>query len=115
MSDDFDYSQLDEGIREVVRALRDAGFDTCDSGDGSKADEMGCALHCPNVSAICDIETLVEEGDRMLEVLGEGWIVQASYSPNDGYAVLHAYQPTERAVRELRDLIDPAYLITDKA
>ena len=112
--DEFDYTQIDEGIRDVVRSLREAGFDTCDSGDGTK-DDMGCALDYPNVSAIVDVDTLVEEGDRMLEVLGDDWIVQASYSPNDGYALLHAYQPSERIKAELRDMIHPDYLITDDA
>lgn len=39
LSNDVDYDSLDPGIRETVRALREAGFETTDSGDGRTKDE----------------------------------------------------------------------------
>ena len=80
----FDYEQVDPGIRDVVRTLRDAGFDTTDSGDGSKAATMSCAVPWPMVAAVVDdVDTLLSESRRMRLVLGERWIVTASW---DGHA-----------------------------
>lgn len=55
MNKELDYSSLDRGIREVVRALRLSGFNTVDSGDGKSKFSSGdenqtcCALDVPNV------------------------------------------------------------------
>jgi len=53
MIDDFNYDELDPGIRETVKWLRSLGHDTTDSGDGRSkpADwyESGEALPYPHV------------------------------------------------------------------
>lgn len=46
---DIDYDDLDPGIRRVVRLLNQHGFRTSDSGDGSKAATMPCAVDYPMV------------------------------------------------------------------
>lgn len=44
------YDELDPGIRDLVRFLRERhGFNTTDSGDGSKAATMDCAMPFPHV------------------------------------------------------------------
>lgn len=94
MSDAIDYDALDPGIREVVRAINEWGWRTCDSGDGSKAGTMGCALDHPHVFCEADVASLVADAhtlaNRLVERFGDGWYVEASYSTKDGKAFLYA-------------------------
>ncbi len=45
----IDYDQFDPGIRRVVWLLNQHGFVTSDSGDGSRAGVMECAVEYPMV------------------------------------------------------------------
>ena len=45
----MNYDTLNPGIREVVRRLREAGFQTCDSGDGSTR-QFECDPGAPDVT-----------------------------------------------------------------
>lgn len=87
-------SGIDPNIRRVVALLRAYGFDTTDSGDGSKYPEMGCALPMPNVFArVKNKNTLVAKADRLRGLIahrvgepkemesGPSWHVEATYSP----------------------------------
>jgi hypothetical protein len=102
--------KLDDGIRETVKWLREQGFNTTDSGDGSKAAAMECAFNYPNVIiALDDPDTLIFEADRLQECLekkgvivepqgfeGEPYI-QATYDPADGsVAIFLAYVDDEK-------------------
>lgn len=51
----IDYNEIDPGIRHVVKALNDAGHETSDSGDGSKASLMDCAIDFPHVAGWWDV------------------------------------------------------------
>jgi hypothetical protein len=88
------YEELDPGIREIVRALNDVGFETTDSGDGvSKPADWyasGEAIPFPHVVAQTTPETMVADAHRMVFVLGAGWVVEASYSTLDRTAHLFA-------------------------
>lgn len=93
MSPEPDYSALDPGIRELVRVLRAAGFDTTDSGDGSKATWQEGALPFRHVVAQVEPGRLIVEAHRLMAVAAQagyapGWRVEASYSPWDGVALL---------------------------
>jgi hypothetical protein len=91
MSDEIDYSELDPGIRDVVRVMREAGFDTTDSGDGvSKPKDGMCVLEYPHVFAMTEPARMVSEADRLVALLGPEWDVDVSYSPRDGKAILSA-------------------------
>lgn len=81
---------LDPGIRDVVEQLRSAGFKTTESGDGvsKPADER--TFDGPHVICRIGPALMVAEAQRLWAVLGPGWHVEASYSPNDGVAVLIA-------------------------
>ena len=94
---EIDYDELDPGIRETVRWLNERGFRTTDSGDGSKAAEMPCAMAEPNVAISVAPADLVQEADRLHRLLTEagihfsaigtgGRFIQASYDPADGTA-----------------------------
>jgi hypothetical protein len=92
---DFDYSKIDVGVVSAVRALREAGFSTTDSGDGTKAPTMECAVPFPMIA--CTVENhaeLCDEASRAFVVL-EGiepgrWFVEGSYSATDETAVIIA-------------------------
>lgn len=96
MADAIDYDALDPGIREVVRAINEWGWRTCDSGDGSKAGVMECALDHPHV--FCEVRgvgfALNLEAHALTALLvqhfGPGWYVEANYSTKDGKAFLYA-------------------------
>ena len=100
-------SELDAKIRETVRILNEYGFETCDSGDGSKYPEMECARDHAHVSIIVTPEELVDETDRLLNILdmlgvkvgpiGDencAWI-QASYDPVGETAILEVLHLTD--------------------
>jgi hypothetical protein len=91
----MDYDALDPGIRATVHLLREHGFTTTDSGDGvsKPADwySSGDALQYPHVAAIVDRARMCDEADRMQSILGEAWVVEASYRVDEG-AVLFARQ-----------------------
>lgn len=104
VADDFDYEQLDPGIRRVVRLLREASFDTTDSGDGVTKLAAGwdreevhdqphvhCQVQRPNDiirAALLMERVLTEAGvDLGRETVG----IQAMYSPLDGIASVVLY------------------------
>lgn len=92
------WEELDPGISEAVRLLWDAGFQTTDSGDGSKAGSQEGALPYPHVFAVVEPARMAAEADRARGVpwgvlgLGEPE-VEATYSPDDGVAVLAVSWP----------------------
>ena len=89
--EDINYDELDPGIRNLVRTLRCTGFNTTDSGDGSKAKDMECALPFPMVTITTTRDSMCDEADRLAVLMDaeedEGWVIEASYSP-DGPAVI---------------------------
>lgn len=102
---DFDYGQLDPGIRDTVRLLREADFETTDSGDGRTKpveERTMPGRHVVAVLSACEPTKL--SADRMAALLGPGWFVQATYSPDDGQVVLVAmHREAEREMFGPRD------------
>ena len=70
---EIDYSEIDFGIRELVRAINAHGFETTDSGDGASkftgGELMACAESTPNVHMEVDPDDLIAEADRLVSVL----------------------------------------------
>ena len=94
MSEDYktvDYSKLDPGIRDVVRVLRKAWFQTTDSGDGVSKPPEERTVEGPHVFITVPPKMLLSESHRLMNLLGSGWRVEATYSPADGVALLAAY------------------------
>ena len=58
----WDY--LDPGIRETVRLLRDAGFETTDSGDGVSKPEVGRCLSFGHVFIEVSPDKLISEANH---------------------------------------------------
>jgi hypothetical protein len=87
--------ELDPGIRHIVRVLRKAGFATTDSGDGisKPADER--VFDVPHVAATTGPTQLFSEADRMQRLLGDPWVVEATYWPTSGTCVLLATALTQ--------------------
>ncbi len=71
MTTEFDYDQLDPGIRQTVRLIHEFGFETTDSGDGiTKIGVMECALPFAHVVIkVPDGENPVDATDRLEEML----------------------------------------------
>ena len=87
--------ELDPGIRRHVLSLRDAGFETTDSGDGiSKlgGPGEGCMLDAPNIAIVLPaVDCLIEEAlgaQRVLDEIEDGWRVEACWSTYDRVPVL---------------------------
>ena len=112
----LDVSTLDPGIRDVVVALRAAGFGTFDSGDGSKRGEG--TLPFPHVAIVESIDN-VDVADTVNAILDvvkrtdkrDGWIVDAGYSTADGVLTFVASlppSPTEhdRAILLISEQLD---------
>lgn len=103
--DDLNYDELDPGIVEVVRYLRQRGYDTTDSGDGLTKYQRGiaeegdpCYMPVPHVVCLLtpNHRHLIASAGLLRVLLvgqfGEGWNVQASYDTKDGKTLLFAYQ-----------------------
>ncbi len=88
------YDELDPWIRDKVRAINEAGFETTDSGDGvsKPADwyESGCAIPFPHVVVSTTSATMLIDAHRLAGVVGPTWTVEASYATHDGIAHLFA-------------------------
>lgn len=90
------WADLDPGIRATVRALWDAGYEPTDSGDGSKAGTMGCAIETHHVFMRCEPDDLAKRAWDLWVLVSDwpssgdynGNRVEASYSPADGVGVL---------------------------
>ena len=100
---DFNYDELDSGIRETVRWLRDRGYDTTDSGDGvSKGgtEQASTMLNFPHVVIRIVPNKMIHESVRLWETLVEHGIdfepknpgydpgIEVNYSPLDGVATI---------------------------
>lgn len=84
-------SALDPGVRDLVLALRSAGYETTDSGDGvSKPQVDGCTLpflhvyiHVPNHN-VWSLVSYADDLQRWLEKHGYSALtVEASYVPGE--------------------------------
>lgn len=91
MTDSLDYEALDPGIREVVRLIRDAGYETTDSGDGiSKRATNPDALPFPHVVVVLlntvDANAWADETCRIHEMVrsrfGTRWKAELSWEPD---------------------------------
>ena len=60
---------LDPGIRRLVTLLRANGFNTTDSGDGSKTTTMGCAPDGPMVATVTRGTALVTDAHAVHDLL----------------------------------------------
>jgi len=92
-------NMIDPGVRELVRLLRAAGFNTCDSGDGSKAKDMECAVPYPMVAIQVEKKYFFQELDRLGAFMARqgypDWTVEGNASPL-GPALLVCYDyPSE--------------------
>jgi len=98
---EINYDELDPGIRDIVRILNNLGYQTTDSGDGSKYPEMGCAMPYRNVALVIEAGELIHEslphnhliglfeqcGD-IKKTLGDSWQVYLNWSPGDSHAIV---------------------------
>lgn len=98
------YKDMNPGIVKTVRWLREAGFKTCDSGDGETHDHE-CDQSMPYVHMLCDPVKLVSEADRLCSLLQSVHgvacyynepnendpCIQATYNPGDRTAILSLY------------------------
>jgi len=94
--DDDTVAALDPGVRDLVVALREAGFDTVDSGDGESKDPEHRELDYPHVMMVVSPTRITNEARRLqawIDADGHfaGWVIEASYSPKDGVALLSLF------------------------
>jgi hypothetical protein len=110
MTDDLDYSQLNHGIREVVRLLRSHGFETTDSGDGvtNVAAGMEGALAIPHVHCRIPASNQVRCARWAVDALEERCVVvtagmvQTTYDPVTSIALLSVYGVDDAALAAAR-------------
>lgn len=91
----LDYAELDPGIRDTVRLLRQAGFQTTDSGDGVSKPADARVFDVPHVAMTCAREDMFAQAESAAALLGPSWRVEASYCPNDRSVVILAMQESE--------------------
>ena len=84
----FNYDRLDPGIRDTVRLLREAGFETTDSGDGVSKPPLPGVIPFPHVVVATVPDRLVPDANRCASVLGMNWTVEGTYLPATNTAYL---------------------------
>lgn len=84
-----DYEQLNPGIRDLVRELREVHkFETTDSGDGTNyANGMECAMKERHVAMVTEPTVMVYDAVRLQDLYPDAYI-ECSWSPKDADAVL---------------------------
>lgn len=101
MNEEPNYEEMNPGIRQTVKWLRELGFETTDSGDG-KTGDCECDHPYPYVAMtvghplhlIIETDRLVVELQKLgikiepLDEEGTASCVQASYDAGDKYAVI---------------------------
>lgn len=98
MKDDpLNYDDLDPGIRETVRLLRQHGFVTTDSGDGVTKPKEARIFEVPHVCAQIHPHVMIRETHRLAALL-PGWRIECSYSPDEP-AILLATKPALAGLR----------------
>lgn len=99
--DQSQLTYLNPGIRLTVAALNAAGFETCDSGDGTSHD-FGENRQGPYVVVRSSGEMLTYEAEALVDFLElngiavsplsegdtSGVMIQASYDPKEGAAII---------------------------
>lgn len=88
--EEFDYSIINPGIRDLVKELREVhNFDTCDSGDGVINVEAGMegALEERHVFIITEVDTMVSETLRLSLLYPDAW-VECSWSPSQSANIM---------------------------
>jgi hypothetical protein len=104
---DIDYSELDPGIRDVVRLLRSWGFNTTDSGDGvSKPEDYEGVLRVPHVHCtLTGKQGLKEQARRMHRnlrhlagVSEDDFSVEACFLPASETAVISLFHLNDEAL-----------------
>ncbi len=99
-------SALDPGIRRLVVALREANFDTTDSGDGVSKPDVGRVFDVPHVFMVIEPGAIVAESQRLVETLRrlgvrvKPGVVQANYDPADGLATLGVFGVNDSMLKE---------------
>lgn len=124
MTEDLDgqgttLNDLDPGIRKVVERLLEAGFATCDSGDGySKLQDPEAGYECgeietyPHVYMQCGFRSLLDECARLL-VLVRSWGITVGSIGEEAVFIQATYDPVnESAIIGLHGLLDHMLLVT---
>lgn len=106
-NDDDTLSDLSPGIRNLVLAMREAGFKTVDSGDGTNYENgMACAVPFKMVACVVPQEQAFAEADRLHSFMKEyepGWVwqVDLSYNPGDRVCMLVVAEQDTDMIQEL--------------
>ncbi len=81
---DFDYSIIAEGVRDLVRELKEEhGMDTIDSGDGTHHSKgMECALPDRHVFMKVPVDELIEAAEFLADTYPSAH-VDASWTPGE--------------------------------
>ena len=91
------YDELDPGIRDIVRALNDAGFYTTDSGDGvSKPQDWydgGDAIPYPHVVVSSSPHSVVHDATAIAQLLGPEWEAEATFIASSATAYVFVSRP----------------------
>ena len=83
----FNYNNLDPGIRDLVRDLNTRGFITTDSGDGVSKPEFARVLHERHVFIACDPSNMVAKTEELAAIYSDAW-VECSWSPGQSPNIL---------------------------
>ena len=106
----IDLNELAPGIRKTVDLLRRAGFDTCDSGDGSAYPSMECALPFAMVAIKSTPERMLGDTQALYALLKQNTLPSA-WTPSEEYdeipSVEGSYSPmTETAILVVLGIAD---------
>lgn len=105
--EEVNYDELNPGIRQCVRWLREHGFNTSSSGDG-KTHECTCDPDHAFVTMLVDPNQMVAEADRLASLLQERLGIELTGLDEDGSGteVSAMYWPSTTAILVLDGVDD---------
>lgn len=102
---EIDYSELNPGIRETVRFMREHGYETVDSGDGQTHDHK-CGRDYPYVTALVPIMDIAKAASKLESLFMEHHDIDFTWVGQDGPEIEASYQPGSVALVDVRYIND---------
>ena len=93
---EIDYGEISKGVRELVRLLNEAGFETTDSGDGTHHLEgMEGAPPFPMVAIIVEPWLATFRSHQLMSLLMSNGLDKSKLTFNGEPSIMLTYSPSE--------------------
>ncbi len=103
---------ISPGVRQLIVDLRAAGFDTCDSGDGSNFENgMACAVPVRMVAIVVSKEELIPETERLAQWCQDypldwpAYQIEGSWNPAEVTPMILITEASQETLDEIEAIV----------